>query len=93
VTSKGCKCGSGISDGLANRVLVKTKRASLTPRESLAANLLLYTNERIPLRREGFIKLDESLHGVTVVVPPNDREIPGSIPRRYNLQIKITSTS
>ena len=38
-----------------------------------------------------FIKLDESLHGVTVVVPTNDREIPGSIPGRYNLQIKITS--
>ena len=34
-----------------------------------------------------FIKLDESLHGVTVVIPTNDREIPG----RYNLQIKITS--
>ena len=38
-----------------------------------------------------FIKLDESIHGVTVVIPTNDREIPGSIPRRYNLQIKITS--
>ena len=30
---------------------------------------------------------------VTVVVPTNDREIPGSTPGRYNLQIKITSTS
>ena len=38
------------------------------------------------------IKLDESLHGVTVVIPTNDREIPGSIPRRYNLQIEITSS-
>jgi len=38
-----------------------------------------------------FIKLDESIYGVTVVIPTNDREIPGSIPRRYNLQIKITS--
>jgi len=37
------------------------------------------------------IKLDESLHGVTVVIPTNDREIPGSTPGRYNLQIKITS--
>jgi len=37
------------------------------------------------------IKLDESLHGVTVVVPTNHREIPGSIPGRYDLQIKITS--
>jgi len=42
---------------------------------------------------KAFIKLDESLHGVTVVVPTNDREIPGSIPGRYNFQIKITSTS
>ena len=40
-----------------------------------------------------FIKLDENIHGVTVVVPTNDREIPGSTPGRYNLQIKITSTS
>jgi len=42
---------------------------------------------------KAFIKLEESLHGVTVVVPTNDREIPGSIPGRYNFQIKITSTS
>ena len=33
-------CGSGISDGLANRVLVKTEHASSTPRESLATNLV-----------------------------------------------------
>ena len=38
-----------------------------------------------------FIKLDESLQGVTVIVPTSDREIPGSTPGRYNLQIKITS--
>jgi len=38
-----------------------------------------------------FIKLDESLHGVTVVILTNDREIPGSTPGRYNLHIKITS--
>jgi len=38
-------------------------------------------------------KLDEILHGVTVVIPTNDREIPGSTPGRYNLQIQITSTS
>jgi len=37
------------------------------------------------------IKLDGSLHGGTVVIPTNDREIPGSTPGRYNLQIKITS--
>ena len=36
-----------------------------------------------------FIKLDVSLHGVTVVIPTSDREIPGSTPGRYNLQIKI----
>jgi len=38
-----------------------------------------------------YIKLDVSLHGVTVVIPTNDREIPGSTPGRYNLQIKIAS--
>ena len=38
-----------------------------------------------------FIKFDESIHGVVVVILTNDREIPGSIPGRYNLQIKITS--
>jgi len=38
-------------------------------------------------------KLDEILHGVTVVIPTNDREIPGSTPGRYNLQIQMTSTS
>ena len=42
---------------------------------------------------KAFIKLDESLHGVTVIVPTNDREILGSTPERYNLQIKITSKS
>jgi len=40
---------------------------------------------------KAYIKLDVSLHGATVVIPTNDREIPGSTPRRYNLQIKITS--
>ena len=35
--------------------------------------------------------LDESLYSVTVVIPTNDREIPGLTPGRYNLQIKITS--
>jgi len=44
-------CGSGISDCLANRVLVKAKRACSTPRESLAANLLLCTDERIVIVR------------------------------------------
>jgi len=39
------------------------------------------------------IKLDGSLHGVTVAIPTNDSEIPGSTPWRYNLQIRITSTS
>ena len=42
---------------------------------------------------KAFIKLDESIHGVTAVIPTNDREIPGSIPGRYNLQVKITSKS
>ena len=37
--------------------------------------------------------LDGSIHGATVVVPTNDREIPGSTPGRYNLQIKSTSVS
>jgi len=32
-----------------------------------------------------------SLHGVPVVLPTNDREIPGSTPGKYNLQNKITS--
>ena len=40
---------------------------------------------------KAYIKLDESLHGVVVVIPTNDREIPGSPLGRYNLQIKITS--
>jgi len=40
---------------------------------------------------EVYIKLDVSLHGVPLVIPTNDREIPGSTPGRYNLQIKITS--
>jgi len=34
--------------------------------------------------------LDVNLHGVPVVIPTNDREIPGSTPGRYHLQIKIT---
>ena len=38
-----------------------------------------------------FIKLDESIHGVTVVIRTNDREIPVSTPGRFNLQIKIIS--
>ena len=42
------------------------------------------------LHPQGF-KLDVSLHGVTVVIPTNDREFPGSTPGKYNLQIKITS--
>jgi len=40
-----------------------------------------------------FIKLDESIHGVPVVIPTYHREIPGSTPGRYNLQIEITSTN
>jgi len=42
---------------------------------------------------QAYIKLDETLHGGMVVNPTNDREIPGSIPGRYNLQIEITSKS
>jgi len=42
---------------------------------------------------KAFIKLDESLHGVTVVILTNDSEIPGSTPGRYNLQSKIASKS
>jgi len=42
---------------------------------------------------KAYIKLDISLHGVPVVMPTNDREISGSTPGRYNLQIKITSVS
>jgi len=38
-----------------------------------------------------YFKLGISLHGVPVVMPTNDREIPGSTPGRYKLQIKITS--
>ena len=34
---------------------------------------------------------DERIHGVLVVIPTNDRAIPGSTPGRYNLQIEITS--
>jgi len=37
------------------------------------------------------IKLDISLHGIPVVIPTNDREMPGSTPGRYDLQIKITT--
>jgi len=36
-------------------------------------------------------ELDISLHGVPVVMPTTDREIPSSTPLRYNLQIKIRS--
>jgi len=38
-----------------------------------------------------FIRSDESIHGVAVVIPTNHCEIPGSTPGRYNLQIEITS--
>jgi len=34
---------------------------------------------------------DESIHGVAVRIPINHREIPGSTPGRYNLQIEIAS--
>ena len=34
---------------------------------------------------------DESIHGLAVGIPTNHREIPGSTPGRYNLQIEITS--
>ena len=34
---------------------------------------------------------DESIHGVAVEISTNRREILGSTPRRYNLQIEITS--
>jgi len=34
---------------------------------------------------------DESIHGVAVEIPTNHREIPGSTPGRYNLQIEIAS--
>ena len=40
-----------------------------------------------------FIRSDERIHGVAVVIPTNHCEIPGSTPGRYNLQIKITSKS
>ena len=33
----------------------------------------------------------ESIHGLAVGIPTNHREIPGSTPGRYNLQIEITS--
>jgi len=32
---------------------------------------------------------DESSHGLAVEIPTNHREIPGSTPGRYNLQIEI----
>jgi len=38
-----------------------------------------------------FTKSDERIHGVAVVISTNRREIPGSTPGRYNLQIEITS--
>jgi len=40
---------------------------------------------------KAYIKLDINLYGVPVAIPTNNREIPGSTPGRYNLQIKITS--
>ena len=40
-----------------------------------------------------FIRSDENIHGVAVVIPTNHREIPGSTPGRYNLQIELTSLS
>ena len=40
-----------------------------------------------------FIRSDERTHGVAVIIPTNHREIPGSTPGRYNLQIEITSKS
>ena len=40
-----------------------------------------------------FIRSDERIHGVAVVILTHHREIPGSTPGRYNLQIEITSTS
>jgi len=36
---------------------------------------------------------DESIHGLAVEIPTNHREIPGSTPGKYNLQIEITSFS
>ena len=40
-----------------------------------------------------FIRSDERIHGIAVVIPTNHREIPGSTPGKYNLQIEITSAS
>jgi len=37
------------------------------------------------------VAADESIHGVAVEIPTNHREIPGSTPGRYNLQIEIAS--
>jgi len=39
---------------------------------------------------KAYIKLNIS-RGVSVVVPPLDRDIPGSTPKKYNFQIEITS--
>jgi len=36
---------------------------------------------------------DENVHGLAVEIPTNHREIPGSTPGRYNLQIEITSSA
>ena len=36
---------------------------------------------------------DESIHALAVEIPTNHREIPGSTPGRYNLQIEIASVS
>jgi len=36
-----------------------------------------------------FIRSDERTHGVAVVTPTNHREIPGSSPGKYNLQLRL----
>jgi len=38
-----------------------------------------------------FSSADENIHGLAVEIPTNHREIPGSTPGRYNLQIEIAS--
>jgi len=48
----------------------------------------------IPTARPRMFSLaDESIHGLAVGIPTNHREIPGSTPGRYNLQIEIASKS
>jgi len=39
-----------------------------------------HTIENRIVKAHSTLKLDESIHGVTVVIPTNDREIPGSTP-------------